>query len=344
MGNRFEEKIIVSWPKRAIRTGELFEISIIIPDYYGYVKNINLLICRHGCSEQKTYSLSYIGKDKSESSRFSTKAQINEIDTYYFYFELTLNDKLVIIKYDYCSEKVCINSGNLWKIIVFDKDFKTPDWAKNALYYHIFVDRFYKSQKYDPCAMVGRAQLRWGEMPVWKPDADGMIKNAEYFMGNLLGIIEKLDYLFELGIEIIYLSPIVLSQSNHRYDTADYEEIDPYCGNEEIIKQLCEEAKIRGMKIILDGVFNHTGNLSKYYNQFSYFNSVGACQGEKSPYFSWYKRDEKGNQQFWWGFENLPEVNSNNNEWVNFICGKGGVIDKWFSWGISGVRLDVADE
>lgn len=343
MENRLYGKIIVNWPKRAVRIGENFKISLIIPNGYGIVENACILFCRHGSSEQKRFSLKYI-ETQNQSSIFSVNVRINEIDVYYFYLALQLNGRDSIIKYDYYSDNALIDNGGLWKLIVCDSKFNAPNWAESALYYHIFVDRFFKSEKYRAIAMAGRTQLRWGEMPVWKPDADGMINNIEFFMGNLLGVVEKLEYLSELGIEIIYLSPIVLSQSNHRYDAANYKEVDPYCGNEKMIKLLCKEAKKKGIRIVLDGVFNHTGNLSKYFNEYSYFDTIGACQGEKSPYYPWYKRDSKGNQQFWWGFKNLPEVNSDNPEWVNFICGVDGVIDKWFQWGISGVRLDVADE
>ena len=96
--------------------------------------------------------------------------------------------------------------------------------------YQIFPDRFFQSKKYIPSKISNRVTKKWGDMPNWAPEKDGEIHNNDYFMGNLKGIEEKLDYLEELGVEIIYLNPICLSQSNHRYDTADYEVIDPYLG------------------------------------------------------------------------------------------------------------------
>ena len=163
-------------------------------------------------------------------------------------------------------------------------------------------------------------------------------------MGNLKGIQEKLDYLNELGVEIIYLNPICMSQSNHRYDTADYESVDVYLGVNDDLKELCDEAHKRGMAIVIDGVFNHTRNHSYYFNEFGTYDTVGAFQGEQSPYYSWFKKNARGGFEYWWGFKNLPVCDGESQGWQNYIYGEGGVIDKWFSLGIDGVRLDVADE
>ena len=98
------------------------------------------------------------------------------------------------------------------------------------------------------------------------------------------------------------------------------------------------------MRIIIDGVFNHTGNDSKYFNEYNSYNTIGASQGIKSPYYNWYKKNDNGEFEYWWGFRNLPVCDGNNLEWQKFIYGKNGVIDTWFKWGIDGIRLDVADE
>ena len=143
------------------------------------------------------------------------------------------------------------------------------------------------------------------------------------------------------------MSPVALSQSNHRYDTADYEIVDPYAGTNEDLKELCDKAHKRGMKVILDAVFNHTGNDSKYFNEYNTYPELGAFQSENSKYYSFYKKHKHNNKtyfDYWWGMTNLPVCDGNSRKWQNYIYGKGGVIDLWFSLGIDGLRLDVADE
>ena len=151
------------------------------------------------------------------------------------------------------------------------------------------------------------------EDPVIGPNKDGLW-NVDYYGGDLKGIIEKLDYIKSLGVSILYLSPIVKSQSNHRYDTGDYLEIDPYAGSKEDLKELCEKAHEYGMKVILDAVFNHTGNDSIYYNEFDHYDSLGAYQSENSLYSSFYKK-ENGEYKYWWGNKNLPVCDGNDSKW-----------------------------
>jgi len=226
-------------------------------------------------------------------------------------------------------------------------NYDVPDWAKGKIMYHIFVDRFNRgsSEKMVP---MDRRNIHedWNENMQIGPDKDG-IWNNDFYGGDLKGIIDKLDYIESLGVSILYLSPIVWSQSNHRYDTSDYEKVDPYAGVNEDLKLLCEEAHKRGMKVVLDAVFNHTGSDSKYFNKFGNFDEVGAYQSNDSKYSSFFRKHYHNGKEYfdyWWGFDNLPECNGNSFEWREYILGKGGVIDLWFSLGIDGLRLDVADE
>ncbi|MDE6110595.1 MAG: glycoside hydrolase family 13 protein, partial [Eubacterium sp.] len=161
----------------------------------------------------------------------------------------------------------------------------------------------------------------------------------------LKGIEEKLDYIKELGVSCIYLNPILEENSNNRYDTADYEKIDPLLGTENDLKSLCKKAKEKGISIVLDGVFSHTGCDSKYFNLYSKYDSVGAYNSKASPYFEWYKFTDYPNEYHsWWGIKLLPEIIEENESYREFICGKNGVLRKWLRCGISGWRLDVADE
>ena len=230
-----------------------------------------------------------------------------------------------------------------FQITVFDKDYKTPDWVKNAVIYQIFPDRFNR---------IGNTpfhgiQRNWGEEPFYRPDQfGGDYLSNDFFGGNFEGIREKLPYLKELGVTAIYLNPIGKAFSNHRYDTGDYEIPDETLGTVKDFEKLSKEAKKLGIRIILDGVFSHTGADSKYFNKHGHYDSIGAYESKDSPYFSWYnftKFPEK--YESWWGFDTLPNVNELDPNFTNFIAsGKDSVIRKWLRRGASGLRLDVADE
>ncbi len=233
-----------------------------------------------------------------------------------------------------------------WQLTVTEKDFTTPDWIKGGIIYQIFPDRFYNSgtkKKNVPNDRVMRTD--WGNEPEWRPTPDGKVLNNDFFGGDLKGIQEKLPYLKSLGVNCIYLNPIFESHSNHRYDTADYSKIDPVLGTEKDFKNLCKEAKKQGIHIILDGVFSHTGDDSVYFNKKCRYETLGAYNSPESPYYKWYKfTNYPDKYQSWWGFETLPEVIEEGEEYRKFINGKGGIIEKWLKAGADGFRLDVADE
>ena len=229
---------------------------------------------------------------------------------------------------------------------VYDKNFKTPDWLKGGIIYQIFPDRFYSSgtEKHD--VRPSRVMRRWGDEPIWREEQMNGIWNNDYFGGDLKGIEEKLLYLANLGVTCIYLNPIFEANSNHRYDTADYEKIDPLLGTEDDLKSLCKTAREQyGISIILDGVFSHTGCDSKYFNIYSNYDDVGAYNSKESPYYPWYKFINWPDEYHsWWGIKLLPEVIEETPEYREYICGKNGILRKWLKCGISGWRLDVADE
>ena len=186
----------------------------------------------------------------------------------------------------------------------------------------------------------------WSDIPEYRPNEQGEILNNDFFGGTLRGIASKLDYLESLHVRTIYLNPIFQAYSNHRYDTGDYKRIDPMLGTEEDFRALCAQAAARGMRVILDGVFNHTGYDSRYFNGSGRYNSLGAHQSKDSPYYGWFdfKRwpDEYGS---WWGIYTLPQVNEMNEDYLRYIIeDEDSVIRRWLRLGASGWRLDVADE
>ena len=171
-----------------------------------------------------------------------------------------------------------------WQLTVYRRS-TVPEWYGEGMVYQIFPDRFRRLSVPDPKGLVGNRWVHqnWDENPVWRPDPDGEVRNRDFFGGSLKGIISKLDELAELGVTALYLCPIFESASNHRYNTADYTKIDPLLGDEEDFKSLCARAKERGIRVILDGVFNHTGSQSIYFNADGFYPSLGAAQSQDSP-------------------------------------------------------------
>ena len=227
---------------------------------------------------------------------------------------------------------------------VYDKDYLPAEPFMGGIAYQIFPDRFNRIEPVE--RLRGRVYHDdVNDMPIWWPDQSGVVRNNDFYGGSLKGIEEKLPYLESLNISLIYLNPIFLAGSNHRYDTSDYMRIDPQLGTAEDFVSLCSKAREKGIRIILDGVFSHTGDNSIYFNKYGTFDSVGAYQSRSSRYYDWYTFSSWPQKySSWWGFDTLPEVNELVPSYVEFITGKGGVIEHWMSLGASGFRLDVADE
>ncbi len=206
----------------------------------------------------------------------------------------------------------------------------TPDWVKDAIFYQIFPDRFAK----------GKLEFMPANLQPW-----GTAPTIHGFQGgNLAGVMEKLDYLVDLGINAIYFNPIFASASNHRYHTYDYYRIDPLLGSNKLFHQFLDTAHARGIRVILDGVFNHVSR------GFFQFNHILEC-GSESPYIDWfhikgyplyaYHTSRKPNYEAWWGLRALPKLNTDNPEVRRFIF---DVAKYWIDFGIDGWRLDVPNE
>jgi cyclomaltodextrinase / maltogenic alpha-amylase / neopullulanase len=206
-------------------------------------------------------------------------------------------------------------------------DFTTPEWVKNAVFYQIFPDRFATSQR-----VIKPSNLEAWDAP---PTVFG------FKGGDLLGVVEKFDYLQDLGITAIYFNPIFQSASNHRYHTHDYYRIDPLLGGDPAFNELLKEAQSRGIRIVLDGVFNHASR------GFFQFNHILEC-GARSPYLDWFDihdfplnaYDPAGEPNYaaWVGLPALPEFNTNNPQVRQYIF---DVARYWLDKGIDGWRLDV---
>ena len=209
-------------------------------------------------------------------------------------------------------------------------DPQTPDWVRDAIFYQIFPDRFARSLS---VAKPGRLD-EWGATPT--PQG--------YQGGDLLGVVEHLDYLVELGINAIYFTPIFQSASNHRYHTHDYERVDPMLGGDAALRRLLDEAHARGIRVVLDGVFNHASR------GFFQFHDI-LENGEDSAYLDWftvndwplnaYDHEASPSYNAWWGLHALPKFNTDTPAVREFLWNVGR---KWIEFGVDGWRLDVANE
>ena len=242
-----------------------------------------------------------------------------------------------------------------FQITVYEENFDTPRWMSKGIMYQIFPDRFCQGNKenmkrgkayHESMGRTVYLHDDWEEQPVFGPlPGKEFYDPCYYFGGDIEGIISKLDDLKRLGISCIYLNLIGEAASNHRYNTSDYKKVDPFLGNNEDFKRLCQLAKERRIHVILDGVYSHTGDDSVYFNKKGNYEEPGAYQGEESKYYDWYDFNEDGTYKSWWGFETLPEVNELNEKFVDYIItGEDSVIKHWLKLGASGFRLDVADE
>ncbi|MCC5911156.1 MAG: glycoside hydrolase family 13 protein [Clostridiaceae bacterium] len=237
-----------------------------------------------------------------------------------------------------------------YQITIYKEGVSVPEWFKDAVIYQIFPDRFYNERNEEELLGVKENSFiysSWRDTPMYiKDNITQEIIRWDFFGGNLSGIIKKLSYLKELGISAIYLNPIFLSPSNHRYDIADYKVIDPLLGDNETFCFLCEEANKKGIAIILDGVFSHTGSDSIYFNKEGNFPTLGAYQSQQSHYYPWYRFDEFPNKyDCWWGIGTMPNVNEMEISYLDFIIeGENSVLKHWIKMGTKGWRLDVADE
>jgi len=227
----------------------------------------------------------------------------------------------------------------LWQLSIHEPFPEETKWFEGRIIYQIMVDRFFKGGNNPVREDV--IMHKWNDVPNYLP-INGKVLNNDFYGGDLVGIIKKLDYLKSLNVGIIYLNPIFEAYSNHKYDTGNYLKIDPMFGTEEDLINLIEEAKKRDIYIILDGVFNHTGDDSLYFNKYQRYDTIGAYNSKDSPYYDWYQFiDYPDDYMSWWGIKTLPSVNQENVNYLQFI---DEVLKKWLELGISGFRLDVVDE
>lgn len=274
---------------------------------------------------------------------------------YWYRFEAYNDDEFVVLgaPNDHAGCGVGrMGSEESFQITVYDPDYRVPEWMADGVMYQIMVDRFHHGAGTDALmhAKAGRRielHDKWDEMPFLNVSENGDNFASDFFGGNLEGVRQKLPYLKELGVSVIYFNPIFDARTNHKYDTSDYMRVDPMFGDEAALRRLCEEAKAMGIRVMLDGVFSHVGDDSVYFNRRgTYGEKTGAFRDPDSPYAKWFTFKKWPNDyECWWGFRTLPNVNELDEDYMRYILkGEDAVVKHWVRAGTSGWRLDVADE
>ena len=264
---------------------------------------------------------------------------------YFYYFRIeTQNETFSLFREGY--DQTNMEAGEKWQVSCIPSDFSGAPAFAGKIMYQIFPDRFFRKGVCDTKTKLRpfRMHENMTDVPDFEPDDSGEVRNCDFFGGNLKGIAEKLDYLRDTGVSVLYLNPIFKAWSNHRYDTCDYKAVDELLGTEEDFRELCQAAHARGMKIVLDGVFSHTGSRSLYFDEKEEFGG-GALHHADSPYRNWYDFHPDGTYTSWWGIKTLPCVRELQDSYLDYmIRDEDSVVAHWLRVGADGFRLDVADE
>lgn len=272
-----------------------------------------------------------------------TQVRVGSSGLYNYYFAIKQNNQMFYVDQGLFGQgRLRQDDHNLkqYQLICYERKVPQVDWYDQGVVYQIFPDRFANGNPYGE--VTGRKKNSFlyateEDTPYYVKNSRGEITRWDFFGGNLAGIRKKLPYLKKLGVNTIYLNPIFLATSNHRYDTVDYMKIDPMLGDEDDLRGLIHDLHQNGMHLLLDGVFNHVGQESIYFQE--------AIKDKSSHYYSWFNFiDYPEKYQSWWGVSSLPEVNKSNPEYQDFIYGDHGVLAKWMKDQVDGWHLDVADE
>jgi glycosidase len=245
---------------------------------------------------------------------------------------------------------------------VYHADFSVPDWARDIVYYYIFPERFRNGdrrndRKPGPRTFHDRSveiHRDWNEKPYKPQSGDGSddLHGNDFFGGDLDGIRQKLADIADLGANTLYLTPIFSAASNHKYDTADYRNVDAHFGGNAAFARLAAAARRRGMRIVLDTSLNHSGADSIYFDRYAKYPGIGAFDGARihpeSPYAQWYRFDASAgdaDRQYhgWAGAQDLPELNKSAASFRDFAYrNRDSVMNLWLDRGAAGWRMDVA--
>jgi 4-alpha-glucanotransferase len=335
-------------PFGAVGTGEQIDIRLKVEKNHDLGYTIAVMI--------RGVDVEYVMEaEREEGDYIVYKAELvapNYPCLIYYYFAITEGDATYYI--GNCREKLggecCLYYENPvpYQITVASRNIRVPKWYKEGIMYQIYVDRF--SIGGDENLYAGRKGFvkyeDWNDKNRYIKDDSGDVRFWDVYGGNLRGVIEKIPYLRNLGVSILYFNPIFEANSNHKYDTGDYEKLDFGYGKDEDFEELVEECKKNDISIILDGVFSHVGMDSKYFNRFGRYENTGAFQSKDSEYFDWFRfKDYPNEYESWWGNKSLPNVEEMDPSYLDYILrGENSIVKQWMRKGVKGWRLDVADE
>ena len=331
-------------PFGCLTPGEECTLSVHIPVAV-MTRKAEMVLCGENggelCSEELHFE-----KTVGPYEYWTGSFRLEKTGLYFYYFRIT--DPHGTFRLFKEGDDTNMEAGDLWQVSCIPSDFYTPRWAQGAVIYQVFPDRFARSGW---CDCTGKLQPysvhdNWYDEVDWRPDEHGIIQNNDFFGGNFRGIGDKMDYIASLGTTILYLNPISKSFSSHRYDTGDYKTPDPMLGTEADFAALCRCAHAHGIRVILDGVYSHTGSNSLYFDRNHTFGGNGAYCRPDSPFRSWYTFYHWPDRyNSWWGFDTLPTVNKMDDSFLNYIIrDEDSVVAHWLKLGADGFRLDVADE
>ena len=331
-------------PFGTLAPGEECTLHIHVPSNLRSSR-VELILCWVDKTQKAVIPMEYARK-KGAYDIFRGRFHLDMGGLYYYYFRIHAHTGPFRLFKE--GDDTNMEDGDYWQVSCIPEDFVTPEWSRGATIYQVFPDRFHAAGRVD---LTGKLQpyvlhKHWHEEVHWQPTPEGLVLNNDFYGGNFRGITEKMDYIASLGVTLLYLNPIGKSFSNHRYDTGDYKVPDPMLGTLEDFKTLCKTAHSHGIRVILDGVYSHTGSNSRYFNREGAFPGKGAYQSMDSEYSSWYRFHHwPDSYDSWWGFETLPTVNKMDPKFLDYIIrDEDSVIAHWLGLGCDGFRLDVADE
>lgn len=323
-------------PFGVLRPDEVCSIHIKIPVSCQTVKTVLVLQREDGSPEREVE----LARKESEAlyETYGGSFSLSRPELYFYFFRITTkNEQFGLYRQ---GDETNMEAGDLWQLSCVDTRYPVPEAMQGAVMYQIFPDRFCREGR---CDCAEKLRPYWthentADVPEFRPNERGEVLNNDFYGGNLAGIRKKLDYLHELGVQVLYLNPIFMALSSHRYDTFDYRRIDPMLGSEDDFAALCSEAHALGMKIVLDGVFSHVGDRSPYFQS--------AAADKNSPYYNWFQwKHWPDDYESWWGIKTLPCVDKSNPDFIRYIIeDEDSVVAKWLRLGADGFRLDVVDE
>lgn len=325
---------------REIEIGKELNITVRISRRMGYISDFMVLFNREGEQPSIIKQMTKV-KEDNNFKYYRTEVRFSELGNYYFFFLIKIdgNQKSIKINRKSREEEPILLSTDIeapyWRILVVNET-SLPDWATDAITYQLIVDRFYKDDSYHIEEKQYRNYQHW-EAPVrWRRGENGEFDNNDFRGGNIRGIITKLPYLKELGVKIIYISPINKSYDRaDGYATIDYMQIDDEFGNFEDLKELHDQANKLGMHIILDVTFNHCSIDNPIFRE--------AKNNPNSKCRDWFFWDQHGNYQYWYDFKDLPSLNFYSASFQEYIYGDENSVIAKFEPYTDGFRIDLGE-